>query len=99
MLLFYIIKNAGNLRITCIFCWLLARNPIADASKKGSLSYELYKDVEGNDAYIGVYVPANYDANKAYPLVIVSHGGGGNEADWFTWPAMFEYFAENTLWK
>ena len=29
-----------------------------------------------------VYLPAGYNRAKTYPLVLVSHGGGGNEADW-----------------
>jgi enterochelin esterase-like enzyme len=36
--------------------------------------------------YVAVYTPPGYDAGRAlpYPTLYVSHGGGGNEADWFT---------------
>ena len=29
-----------------------------------------------------VYLPANYDAEKAYPLLFLFHGIGGNESEW-----------------
>src|SRR3954469_8004756 len=36
--------------------------------------------------YVAVYTPPGYDAHRAlaYPTLYISHGGGGNEADWFT---------------
>jgi enterochelin esterase-like enzyme len=36
--------------------------------------------------YVAVYTPPGYDPNRAvaYPTLYLSHGGGGNEADWFT---------------
>ena len=35
--------------------------------------------------YLGIYTPAGYGANAAdpYKVVYMSHGGGGNETDWF----------------
>ncbi|MDA0168392.1 Ig-like domain repeat protein [Solirubrobacter taibaiensis] len=35
---------------------------------------------------IAVYTPPGYDPNRAvkYPTLYLSHGGGGNEIDWFT---------------
>ena len=61
-----------------------ARVPIGDPAKTGTLSYQSYIDVDGNTQSVGVYLPAGYDKSKTYPLVIVSHGGGGNECDWFS---------------
>ena len=60
--------------------WLPAVNPAV----KGMVSYVSYKDILGDDRTMGVYLPANYDKTKEYPLIFVSHGGGGNEADWFS---------------
>lgn len=59
------------------------RMPIADPAKKGTVSYHSYTDINGTIRTSGIYFPAGYDKNKTYPLLIVSHGGGGNEADWF----------------
>ena len=56
--------------------------PIGDAAKAGTVTYLSYTDIDGKTQSIGVYLPAGYDKNKTYPLVLVSHGGGGNEADW-----------------
>ena len=60
--------------------WLPAVSP----DVKGTVSYVSYKDIRGNDRTMGVYLPAKYDRAKEYPLIFVSHGGGGNEADWFS---------------
>ena len=62
--------------------WLPATNPAI----KGLVSYVSYKDIKGNDRTMGVYLPADYDKYnyEGYPLIFVSHGGGGNEADWFS---------------
>ena len=59
--------------------WLPATNPAV----RGTVSYVSYKDIKGDDRTMGVYLPAGYDKTKVYPLIFVSHGGGGNEADWF----------------
>jgi enterochelin esterase-like enzyme len=36
--------------------------------------------------YVAVYTPPGYDPARPvpYPTLYISHGGGGNEADWFT---------------
>lgn len=60
------------------------RIPIGDPSKTGTISYHSYTDINGDTRTMGIYFPAGYDKDKTYPLVIVSHGGGGNEADWFS---------------
>ena len=59
--------------------WIPATNPAV----RGTVTYVSYKDINGADQSLGVYLPANYDRTKEYPLIFVSHGGGGNEADWF----------------
>ena len=59
--------------------WLPAWNPMV----KGTVTYISYTDIKGDPRSLGVYLPAGYDRTKEYPVVYVSHGGGGNEADWF----------------
>ncbi len=56
--------------------------PIADRSKAGTITYMSYADIDGKPQSIAVYLPAGFDREKTYPLIMVSHGGGGNEADW-----------------
>lgn len=60
------------------------RVPMSDPKKKGIVSFHSYLDVDGNVQTAGVYLPAGYDKDKTYPLIVVSHGGGGNEADWIS---------------
>ena len=66
---------------TCEEC---ARVPIGDPAKTGIVSYQSYVDIDGVTRSAGVYLPAGYDKTKTYPLIVVSHGGGGNECDWFS---------------
>lgn len=75
--------------------WLPAGNPMV----KGTVTYISYTDIKGDPRSLGVYLPAGYDRTKEYPVVYVSHGGGGDEADWFCWPEMFTHFAKAVLWK
>lgn len=51
----------------------------------GSLTYVEYKGHRADAEDIGIYLPAGYDANReeGYKVVYLSHGGGGNETDWF----------------
>lgn len=57
---------------------------IPDNKIRGLISYQSYTDINGDTQTAGVYLPPHYDRMKTYPLIIVSHGGGGNEADWFS---------------
>lgn len=57
--------------------------PASNSAVRGTVTYVSYKEINGVDQTLGVYLPANYDRAKEYPLIFVSHGGGGNEADWF----------------
>ena len=51
---------------------------------KGTVTYASYKDINGADQFLGVYLPPNYCTGVDYPVIYVSHGGGGNEGDWFS---------------
>ncbi len=57
--------------------------PGVPEEKRGAVTYVSYTDVDGRPQSLGVHLPAGYDRTKTYPAVFVSHGGGGNEADWF----------------
>ena len=59
---------------------------VLEASEnKGSQSYVSYKGSDGATQYLGIYLPDNYDSSRTepYKVIYASHGGGGNETDWF----------------
>lgn len=51
----------------------------------GSVKYVSYTGTDGKTQYLGVYLPADYDETRdePYKTIYMSHGGGGNETDWF----------------
>ena len=58
--------------------------PIADESKKGSVEYVEYTTILGDDGhYLGVYLPAGYDPDRAepYKVAYMAHGIFGDETD------------------
>ena len=57
--------------------------PGVPADKRGDVSYMSYTDIDGLPQSLGVYLPAGFSREKTYPVIFVSHGGGGNEADWY----------------
>ncbi len=61
--------------------WIATR----DTSKQGTVTFYPYLDVNKTTQYLGVYLPADFDENsdQPYKVVYVSHGGGGNEGDWY----------------
>lgn len=63
------------------FVWLADEK----AAGRGTVTFVSYADIEGQTRHLGVYLPTGYDrqADRPYRLVLVSHGGGGNENDWF----------------
>lgn len=52
--------------------------------KKGQVFYVEYEGLLSADQDLGIYLPANYDANRAepYKVIYALHGGGGNETYW-----------------
>ena len=50
--------------------------------KTGSYSFVEYQAVDGTTQPLGIYLPHGYDSSKTYKTIYVSHGGGGNEAEW-----------------
>lgn len=65
-------------------CGELPWLPAPSSAPKGAVTYVTYTDIDGNIQALGVYLPPNYNKAKEYPVIFVSHGGGGNEADWFS---------------
>jgi enterochelin esterase-like enzyme len=58
--------------------------PIADPSKKGTVQYVPYTTILGDGGhYLGVYLPAGYDPNRAepYKVAYLAHGIFGDETD------------------
>lgn len=57
--------------------------PIADASKAGTIEGFTYETVDGVQN-AEIYLPAGYSADgEAYKVLYLCHGGGGTEGDWF----------------
>lgn len=51
--------------------------------KTGTLEFVEYTAVDGSTQPLGIYLPYGYDSNKSYKTLYISHGGGGNEVEWF----------------
>lgn len=61
--------------------WL---TPIENESEKGEVTAFTYEGLDGEQP-AEIYLPANYDEEREepYKVLYLSHGGGGDEADWF----------------
>lgn len=66
--------------------------------QSGTLQYINYTDIDGNAAPLGVYLPYGYDENREepYKVLYLSHGGGGNETDWFAGGSV-DYIYDNLI--
>lgn len=62
--------------------------------KQGKVVYKTYRTgghfVDSKEQITGIYLPADYDHKRAtpYPVLFLSHGGGGCFSDWFTQGAL-----------
>ncbi|MDO4275601.1 MAG: alpha/beta hydrolase-fold protein [Eubacteriales bacterium] len=58
--------------------------PIEDEAQRGEISTFTYDGLDGEQRG-EIYLPANYDKDREtpYKVLYLSHGGGGDEADWF----------------
>ncbi|MDG4834283.1 alpha/beta hydrolase-fold protein [Solwaraspora sp. WMMD1047] len=75
--------------------------PVADRSKRGTVSYLPYTTILGDSGhYLGVYLPANYDAERAepYKVAYLAHGIFGDETD-FMVPANVPNILDNMTAK
>ncbi|WP_203928251.1 alpha/beta hydrolase-fold protein [Virgisporangium ochraceum] len=71
--------------------------PTADRSKRGKVTYIPYTTILGDSGhYLGVYLPARYDAHRAepYKVVYLAHGIFGDETD-FMVPANVPNILDN----
>ncbi|RAN92247.1 hypothetical protein GAR05_06238 [Micromonospora saelicesensis] len=71
--------------------------PVADRAKRGTVQYVPYTTILGDSGhYLGVYLPANYDANRAepYKVAYLAHGIFGDETD-FMVPANVPNILDN----
>ena len=64
---------------------IIPQNTNPAPSKRGNVEFVPYKDINGDERYLGVYLPVNYDPNASEPFKVIfaSHGAMGNEVDWF----------------
>lgn len=60
--------------------------PNSNKSKRGTVTFASYTDVNDTTQSLGIYLPVGYNKNasKPYKVIFVSHGGGGNENDWYS---------------
>jgi enterochelin esterase-like enzyme len=75
--------------------------PMADPSKRGTVQYVPYTTILGDAGhYLGVYLPANYDANREepYKVVYLAHGIFGDETD-FMIPGNVPNILDNMIAK
>lgn len=58
--------------------------PLEDASARGTVEYVKYTNILGDEGYLGIYLPAGYDAtaDKTYKTMYLAHGHYGDETDW-----------------
>ncbi|MEU5910483.1 alpha/beta hydrolase-fold protein [Micromonospora sp. NPDC047527] len=75
--------------------------PMADRSRRGTVQYVPYTTILGDSGhYLGVYLPPNYDANRAepYKVAYLAHGIFGDETD-FMVPANVPNILDNMTAK
>ncbi|WLS43540.1 alpha/beta hydrolase-fold protein [Micromonospora profundi] len=75
--------------------------PIADPSRRGTVRYIPYTTILGDSGhYLGVYLPPNYDPNRAQPYKVayLAHGIFGDETD-FMVPANVPNILDNMTAK
>ncbi len=59
----------------------------------GEVLYVNYTDINGDEAPMGVYLPYGYSEDgEPYKVLYLSHGGGGNETDWFAGGSVNDIF-------
>jgi predicted peptidase len=66
--------------LTGICCLGLARARAADKEERGFLD-RVFKDSDGKEAKYVLFVPHDYKADKAYPVILFLHGSGESGSD------------------
>ena len=62
---------------------LKEQEAIYSCEKAGTWSFVTYPASDGTEQPLGVYLPYGYDSSRKYKTLYLSHGGGGNETEWF----------------
>lgn len=64
--------------------WTFA-SPAEQEEDRGMIVRKTYVNADGTARPLEVYLPAHYDENREepYKVLYLSHGGGGDEGDWF----------------
>lgn len=59
--------------------------PAENEADRGTFIHEYYTGLFGEQRPVEIWLPASYDAERAepYKVLYMSHGGGGEEGDWF----------------
>lgn len=52
--------------------------------KKGTTEFISYTAVDGTTQPLEIYLPYGYSVKNTYKTIYISHGGGGNEAEWMS---------------
>lgn len=90
---FYVPYDAQKQSNSIDFSYMAPR----EDGKTGEVSYVNYTDVNGNPAPLGVYLPYGYaEDGEPYKVLYLSHGGGGNETDWFAGGSV-DYIFDNLI--
>lgn len=61
-----------------VLCTVLPTQVAAQRLESGPQVLTFFSDVDDTEQPYGLYLPPDYDATKAYPLVISLHGAGSN---------------------
>lgn len=91
---FYVPYDAEKQSESIDFSYMAPR----EDGQVGTVSYTNYTDANGNAAQLGIYLPNGYDGNSEVPykVLYLSHGGGGNETDWFAGGSV-DYIFDNLI--
>lgn len=78
---FYVPYNEETMSPYYDWSWCLP----AEEGERGTLEGIQYEGVDGRIMNAEIYLPAHYDAEreKPYKVLYLSHGGWGDEGDWF----------------
>ncbi|MGM9942454.1 MAG: alpha/beta hydrolase [Bulleidia sp.] len=52
--------------------------------KTGTTEFVTYTAIDGTTQPLEIYLPYGYSVKNTYKTIYVSHGGGGNEAEWMS---------------
>lgn len=79
---FYVPYDAEKQSEIDDWSWL---SPVENDEDRGEIVYTTYSGSLGREQNVEIYLPAHYDADREQPykVLYLTHGGGGEEGDWF----------------